>query len=112
MTAAAEVQPSRAQILDDIVAAHRRRRRWFRGQFILVWVVLVGIISLFLWSSARISWDFIVTSGPYILQGAGITGLVSLFSIVVAIALALMGALGRLSANAILYSLASLYVSL
>ncbi|HYM53099.1 MAG TPA: amino acid ABC transporter permease [Candidatus Dormibacteraeota bacterium] len=109
---AAELRPARAPILDDIVAAQRRRRRWFRGQFIVVWVVLVGIIGVFLWSSGKVSWDFIFQSGPYILQGAGITILVSLVGIVLAIVLALLGALGRLSSNAIAYSLASLYVSL
>jgi polar amino acid transport system permease protein len=110
---AAELQPARAQVLDDIIAAQRRRRRWFRGQFILVWVVLVGIIGVFLWSAGRgISWEFVLQSGPLILQGAWITILVSLVSIVVAIVLAIFGALGRLSTNAILNSLASLYVSL
>lgn len=110
---AAEAQPARAQVLDDIVAAQRRRRLWFRGQFALVWVVIVGIIAIFLANAGRgISWDFIQESGPYILQGAGITILISLVSIVLAIGLALVGAIGRLSTNAIFNSVASLYVSL
>jgi polar amino acid transport system permease protein len=108
----AEAQPARAQVLDDILAARRRERRWFRGQFILVWVLLVTILGLFLWSAGKVSWDFITGSGPYIVQGAGITILVSLVSIVLAVVLALIGAIGRLSSNAIFYSLASLYVSL
>jgi polar amino acid transport system permease protein len=109
---AAELRPARAQVLDDILAAQRRRRRWFRGQFILVWVVLVAILGVFLWSAGRVSWEFITQSSPYIVQGAGITIIVSLVSIVLAILLALGGAIGRLSRNAIFYSLASLYVSL
>jgi polar amino acid transport system permease protein len=109
---AAELQPARAQVLDDIIAAQRRQRRWFRGQFILVWVLLVGVIGVFLWSSGRISWQFILQSGPYIVQGAGITILVSVVAMAFAIVLALLGAVGRLSNNPILYSLASLYVSL
>jgi polar amino acid transport system permease protein len=110
---AAELQPARAQVLDDIIAAQRRRRRWFRGQFILVWVVLVGVIGVFLANAGRgISLDFILQSGPFIVQGAGITILVSLVSIVLAIGLALVGAIGRLSTNAVFNSLASLYVSL
>jgi polar amino acid transport system permease protein len=110
---AAEVQPARAQVLDDIIAAQRRRRRWFRGQFIVVWVVLVGGVAIFLANAGRgISSDFILESGPFIVQGAGITVLVSLVSIVLAIGLALLGAIGRLSANAIFNALASLYVSL
>jgi polar amino acid transport system permease protein len=109
---AAELQPARAPVLADIIAAQRRRRRWFRGQFILVWVVLVGIIGVFLWSSGRVSWAFILQSGPYIVQGAGITILVSVAAMALAIVLALLGAVGRLSSNPIPYSLASLYVSL
>jgi polar amino acid transport system permease protein len=110
--ATAELQAPRAQVLDDIVAAQRRHRRWFRGQFVLVWLVLVGILGAFLWSAGRISWDFIFLTGPYIVQGAGITILVSVAAMAMAIVLALLGALGRLSKNAIAYSLASLYVSL
>jgi polar amino acid transport system permease protein len=109
---AAEAQPARAQVLDDILAARRRHRRWFRGQFVLVWVLLVGILGVFLWSAGKVSWEFLIQSGPYIVQGAGITILVSLVAIVLAIGLALAGAIGRLSSNAIFYSLASLYVSL
>jgi polar amino acid transport system permease protein len=108
----AELQAPRAQVLDDIIAARRRQRRWFRGQFVVVWVVLVGIIGVFLWSAGRISWDFIFSSGPFILQGAGITILISVLAMAMAIVLALLGAVGRLSRNAILYALASLYVSL
>lgn len=109
---AAELQPARTQVLDDIIAAQRRRRRWFRGQFIVVWAVLVGIIGVFLWSSGRVSWEFILQSGPYIVQGAGITILISVVAMALAIVLALIGAVGRLSSNPIFYSLASLYVSL
>ena len=104
--------PTRAAILDEIVAAQRRRRRWFRGQFAFVWIVLVGIVGVFLWSAGRISWEFIFTSGPYILGGAGVTILVSAVAMVMAIGLALLGALGRLSVNAIFNAVASLYVSL
>jgi polar amino acid transport system permease protein len=110
--ATAELSAPRAQVLDDIVAAQRRHRRWFRGQFILVWLILVGIIAVFLWDAGRISWDFIFLTGPFIVQGAGITILVSVAAMAMAIVLALLGALGRLSKNAIAYSLASLYVSL
>lgn len=108
----AELQPPRAQVLDDILAAQRRRRRWFRGQFILVWVVLVGIIGVFLWTAGRVSWDFIFGSGPYIVQGAGITILISVVAMAMAIVLAILGALGRLSTNAIFNAVAALYVSL
>ena len=57
-------------------------------------------------------WEFIVRSGPYILQGAGITILVSVISILLATTLAILGALGRLSTNPVIYAIASLYVSI
>jgi polar amino acid transport system permease protein len=102
----------RAQVLDDIVAARRRHRRWFRGQFALVWVLIVVVLGLFFWSAGRISWDFIIRSSPFIIQGAGFTILISVVAMVMAIGLAMLGALGRLSLNPILNGLASLYVSL
>ena len=46
------------------------------------------------------------------LQGAGITILVSLVSIVCATILAFLGALGRISSNPILYGISTFYVSL
>lgn len=107
-----ELERPRAQILDEIVAAQRRRRRWFRGQFALVWVVLVAILGTFLWSAGRVSWDFIFRSGPFIVQGAGITILVSVVAMLMALVLAMIGSLGRLSRNAIAYATSSLYVSL
>ena len=118
MTGADQARPApnvgrpRAAVLDEILAARRRHSRWFRGQFALVWLVIIGIIGVFLWWAGRISWDFIIRSGPYILQGAGFTVLVSVVAMIMAIVLAVLGALGRLSLNPIANSIASLYVSL
>jgi polar amino acid transport system permease protein len=116
MTAADQARPPverpRAPVLDEILAARRRHRRWFRGQFALVWLVIIGIIGVFLWWAGRISWDFIVRSGPYILQGAGYTVLVSVVAMIMAIVLAVLGALGRLSLSPIANGVATLYVSL
>lgn len=109
---AANVERPRAAVLDEILAARRRHRRWFRGQFALVWLVIIGIIGIFLWWAGRISWDFIIRSGPYILQGAGYTVLVSVVAMIMAIVLAVLGALGRLSLNPIANGVATLYVSL
>lgn len=106
------VERPRAPVLDEILAARRRHRRWFRGQFALVWLVIIGIIGIFLWWAGRISWDFIVRSGPYILQGAGYTVLVSVVAMIMAIVLAVLGALGRVSLNPIANGVATLYVSL
>ena len=58
-------------------------------------------------------WEFVFTSGPVIvLDGVGVTILLSVASIIFATILALFGALGRLSPNPILNAVASFYVSL
>ena len=101
-----------APIVEEIAAAHRadRSRRLFI--FAGVWVVLVAGLGWFLWTAGRVEWQFIVTSGPYILGGIWITILVSILSILLATALAIVGALGRLSRNPVIYAIATLYVSL
>lgn len=101
-----------APIVADIAKARRGDRLRRRFIFAGVWIVLVGALGLFLWNAGRVEWEFIARSGPFILQGAGITVLVSVLSIVLATTLAILGALGRLSANPVIYAIASLYVSL
>ena len=104
--------PQPTPIVAEIANA-RRIDRWRRRLiFIGVWIVLVGGLGLFLWNAGRVEWDFIFSSGPFILQGAGITVLVSVLSIILATTLAILGALGRLSSNPVVYAIASLYVSL
>ncbi|MGH2401866.1 MAG: amino acid ABC transporter permease [Candidatus Limnocylindria bacterium] len=101
-----------APLVAEIAKARRsdRRRRWLI--FAAVWLVLVLGLGLFLWNAGRVEWEFIAKSGPFILQGAGITVLVSVLSIILGTTLAIIGALGRLSTNAVIYAVASLYVSL
>ena len=102
----------RTPILEQVGGARRRARVLFRLKFILVWVVLVAAIGIFFWNVGRVDTGFVLRAWPYIVGGAAITVLVSVVSIVVATVLALIGAVGRLSTNAIIYSVASLYVSL
>ncbi|MCA1570189.1 MAG: amino acid ABC transporter permease [Chloroflexi bacterium] len=101
-----------APIIAEIANAQQAERWRRRLIFIGVWVVLVGGLGLFLWNAGRVEWEFIARSGPYILQGAGITVLVSILSILLATTLAVIGALGRLSTNPVIYAIASLYVSI
>jgi polar amino acid transport system permease protein len=102
----------RAAIVTRIARAQRRGRLIYRGKFALVWLVLVLAIGIALWYAGRVSWEFILNSGPFIVQGAGITILVCVVSIVLATILAMLGALGRLSPNAYTNGVASLYVSM
>jgi polar amino acid transport system permease protein len=98
-------------ILKQIDAADSARRRRFRLQFALVWIVLIGALVGALWLTDRINPEFIGRWAPFILGGAGLTILICVSSIIIATILALIGAFGRLSTNPIAYGVASLYVS-
>ena len=102
----------KAPILVDIEAARRRARLGFRATFAFVWVaILTGLVFAFA-ATDNIDTDWIGTWAPFILGGAGITILICVLSIVLATALAIAGALGRLSNNPIPYAISSFYVSL
>jgi polar amino acid transport system permease protein len=100
-------------IVGEIENARRSAALRFRLTFAFVWILIsVGII-LSLSAANAWNWEFVFESGPVIvLQGAGITILVSVLSIIGATVLAILGALGRISKNAILYAVSSFYVSL
>jgi polar amino acid transport system permease protein len=101
-----------APIVDEIANARQADRVRRRLIFAAVWMVLVGGLGWFLWVAGRVEWEFILSSGPYILGGIWITILVSVLSIVLATILAILGALGRLSTNPVIFAIATLYVSL
>lgn len=102
----------RPEILDRIDASQRQKRTWFRIQFILVWIGLVGALVFALWSTDNIDLEWMGTWAPFILGGTAVTVLLCVTSIILAMFLAIIGAVSRLSSNAIVYSVASLYVSL
>jgi polar amino acid transport system permease protein len=99
-------------IVQAIAAQRRRQTLRFRAIFVLTWIVMVGAIVGWLFSAGKIDTTFISTWGPYILGGIGITVLVAVCSIAVAIVFAVFGALGRLSSNPVIFALATFYVSL
>ena len=100
-------------IVGQIDRAQRSAALRFRLTFALVWILIVAGIGVALAAADAWDWDFVLTSGPVIvLQGAWITLLISVASIVGATLLAVLGALGRISNNAITYAIASFYVSL
>ncbi len=112
MSAAASLQPGVPGIVEQVATARRRSRVRWRLQFALTWAVLLGLLGFALWASGNINLDFIASAGPYIVQGAWLTLLICISSIALAVVLALIGALGRLSSNPVLNGIASLYVSL
>jgi polar amino acid transport system permease protein len=101
-----------SDIVDEIARSRQRARGAFRATFTLTWVVLVGILVGTLLLAGKIDGTFIVKWAPYILGGIPITIIVSITSIVLAIILATLGALGRLSRSPVVYGVASFYVSL
>ncbi len=100
-------------IVDAITRSQQRGRLRFRLIFAAVWVILVVLIGGGMWLAADSDLDFVTTSGPVIvLQGAGITVLVSALAVAFATLLAIGGALGRISSNPIPNAIAGFYVSL
>ena len=109
MTVAA---PAQTDLIKRIAEEQRARRRLFRGKFALVWLGLIGGLLALLAASGNIDPAWYAEWGGYILEGTWTTLVICLCSIVIATSLAVLGALGRLSPNAVAYSVASLYVSL
>jgi polar amino acid transport system permease protein len=99
-------------IVEAIAAQRRRQTLRFRLIFVITWIVLVGAIVGWLFSNGKIDIAFLSKWGPYILQGVGITVLVAVCSISVAILFAVIGSLCRLSSSAVLFAVSTLYVSL
>jgi polar amino acid transport system permease protein len=104
--------PEPGSLLARLEAAQERSRLVFQLKFIATWVALIGLLLIALGATGNIDTGFIAEWGPFIVTGAGLTVLVSGVSIVFATILALVGAMGRLSRNAFVNGLASLYVSL
>jgi len=104
-------RPENAMLGVQITEADRQRRRSWRAQFLFAWlVIIIGLIA-FVLLTISLDTAFIVKWLPFILQGVPVTIFVSLVSIGLAIVLAVLGALGRLSPNPYLNGIASFYVS-
>jgi polar amino acid transport system permease protein len=104
--------PQPGSILHQIEASQARSRVVFRLKSAATWVTVIGLLLVGLWATDNIDTAFIGEWGPFIIGGAGLTVLVSVVSIVFATAIALVGAIGRLSSNAFVNGVTSLYVSL
>jgi polar amino acid transport system permease protein len=101
-----------APIVEQIARQRGRDRQRFRAMFILTWGVLIAILVGSLWFAGRIDPVFLGRWQEFILGGVPITVFVAVTSIFFAVIFALIGALGRLSANPVIYGIASFYVSL
>ena len=99
-------------IVRAIAASRARARLNFRLIFVLTWLILVGGLVIAIASTGRVDPAFLAIWAPLILSGIPITIAVSVCSIAFATLFAIIGALGRLSRNAPIYAIATLYVSL
>jgi polar amino acid transport system permease protein len=82
----------------------------FRLKVAAVWVVLFGLLA-FLGNAAGFDTQWIRDNFRYILGGLRYTMVMALGGIVLAIVLALLGALARISRNPVAYGVAGFYVS-
>ncbi len=82
----------------------------FRLKVAAVWVVLFAILA-FVGNAARFDVDWIRDNLEYIIGGLRYTMVIAVGGIVLAIVLALLGALARISSNPVAYAVAGFYVS-
>ena len=108
--------PTQAQL---IVQQQRRAQHVFSAQVIACWIVVLLVIvvifsgvKIFGIQTIQLDSAFIATAAPIISQGALLTLVISVTSIVIASVLALLTALARLSRIAPLYAVSTFYVSL
>jgi polar amino acid transport system permease protein len=82
----------------------------FRLKVTLVWVVLFAVLA-FLGNAAQFDTEWIRDNFRYILGGLRYTMVMAVGGIVLAVVLALLGALARISSNPVAYGIAGFYVS-
>jgi polar amino acid transport system permease protein len=82
----------------------------FRLKVALVWIVILLVLGVFFWV-AQFDNEFIRDQFRFIAGGLRYTLQIAFAGIVLAIVLALIGALCRLSSNSILYGISGFYVS-
>jgi polar amino acid transport system permease protein len=104
--------PASAVMVEAVARSRRRDQLRFRLSFFTTWLVLVAIIVGGLAAAGKIDLEFLGRHQAFILGGIPVTIIVAASSIVIAVILAIIGALGRLSSNPVIYGLASFYVSL
>jgi polar amino acid transport system permease protein len=102
-------QKSQAELLFE---AQQRRDRLFKTNVAISWVVLLGLLIFMFIVPIEIDTEFIRKNAAFIANGVWQTLFISVVSILLAIVLALLAALGRLSTIPPIYALSTFYVSL
>lgn len=105
-------QSPRSPIVEHVARAQGRARTWWRLRFAGAWLVIIGILLGFLAYTNNLDFEWIQRNWLFILEGAGLTVLISAASILLATGLALFGALARLSRTPEISGIGAFYVSL
>jgi len=105
----AGVQKSQAEMLYE---AQLRKQRLFRVNVAITWLLLLFILIYLFNGPITVDGAFIRENMFFIASGVGETIRISLLSITLAVILALLAALGRLSTVPPIYALSTFYVSL
>jgi polar amino acid transport system permease protein len=90
--------------------AQRSARVPFRLKVAVVWVVIFLILA-FLFNAAEFDTQFMRDRADFVLKGLTYTILIAIAGIILAVLLALLGALGRLSRNPVAFGVAGFYTS-
>jgi polar amino acid transport system permease protein len=104
-----QIQSSRAELLFQ---AQQRKMRQFRTNVIISWAALLALLIFLFSGPIKLDTAFMERNVLFIAGGVRETLLISLLSISLAILLALLAALGRLSTIPPIYALSTFYVSL
>jgi polar amino acid transport system permease protein len=88
----------------------RSARFSFRAKLAVVWVLIFVVLAV-IFAAFQFNTAFMLEWLPFILGGVPLTILISVLGILLAVPLALLGALGRLSNNPVFYGVSSFYVS-
>jgi polar amino acid transport system permease protein len=82
----------------------------FRAKLVLVWIGIFIVFSI-AFLAVGFDTDWMLEHASFIVKGAWVVLFVALTSIIIAIVLALLGALGRLSRNPIAFGVSGFYTS-
>lgn len=104
-----QLQKSQAELLFE---AQQRKERQFRTNVAISWLALLVFLFFLFNGPIQLDSEFIQRSALFIAGGIGQTLYISILSIVLAIFLALLAALGRLSVFPPFYAISTFYVSL
>lgn len=104
-----QTQKSQADLLFE---AQQRKVRAFRTNVVISWLALLGLLVYIFSGPIEIDTGFIRENGIFIATGIWQTLFISIISIMMAVVMALLAALGRLSTIPPVYALSTFYVSL